>query len=412
MENKFNDAKKQLADAAKLLDIDKKIVKILSEPKRVLEDDIPVKTGAGDTTYFNAYRVQHNDVLGPFKGGIRFHPDVSLEEVNALAMLMTWKCSLLGLPFGGAKGGVIVDPKKLSAKELEYLSRGYVESFADFLGPDKDIPAPDVYTNPQVMSWMLDEYEKITKSHSPGAFTGKPVELGGIKIREESTGLGGFFVVNAAAKQLKLKPKSTTVAIQGFGNAGFNIARFLHEAGYRIVAVSDSKGAIYNASGLNPANMRQCKLEKGKVRECSKGTVITNEELLELDVDVLVPAALSNQITAKNANNVKARLVVELANRPVSSDADLVLNQKKITVIPDILANAGGVCGSHLEWVQNSYGYYWSYTETYAKLKEMMTVAIEKTFKVSTDKNASMRDAAYLIAVDKVAKAIKLRGGF
>ncbi len=419
MENHLISAMKQLEAAVRALGLDGKLLKALSEPKRVLEDDIPVKMDDGGTKYFNAYRVQHNDALGPFKGGIRFHPEVSLDEVKVLAMWMTWKCSLLNLPFGGAKGGIIVDTKKTSLHELEEMSRGYVRSFAEFLGPLKDIPAPDVYTNPKIMAWMLDEYESIVKHHSHAAFTGKPLEVGGIKIREEATGLGGFFIADSAARRLKMNPRSTTVAIQGFGNVGFNAAAFFHKAGYKVVAVSDSHGGIYNPSGFDPASLMSCKLEKGKVSECHLlGSVsdkdqsrnVTNEALLELDVDILVPAALSGQISEKNADSVKARLVVELANGPVDSNADLVLNEKGIMVVPDILANAGGVTASYFEWVQNNYGFYWSYTETLNRLKEMMSSAFERTFSKASEKGISIREAAYVLAVDRVARAMVIRG--
>lgn len=409
------EAKKQLSSAAKMLGIDSKILSALSEPVRVLSDDIPVKLENGSVQDFNAYRVQHNDALGPFKGGIRFHPEVNLDEVKALAMWMTWKCALMNLPFGGAKGGVIVEPKKLSGRELEALSRGYVQSFGEFLGPDKDVPAPDVYTNAQVMSWMLDEFEKLKKRHSPGAFTGKPLELGGIRIRDESTGLGGFFVIEACARRFGLKPRSTSVAIQGFGNVGFNIAGFLHEAGFKVVALSDSSGAVYSKAGFSPADMMKCKTAKGKIAECyatgsGSGTAISNEELLELDVDVLIPAALSGQITSKNADDVKARLVVEMANGPLTNDADRILGEKKAVVVPDILANAGGVTGSYFEWVQNNYGYYWSYTESFERLKELMSSAVERVFSASSEKKTNLRDAAYMLAVSRVARAVELRG--
>ena len=413
------EAKKQLSSAVKMLGVDRKVLSVLSEPERVLSDDIPVKLENGSIQDFNAYRVQHNDALGPFKGGIRFHPEVSLDEVKALAMWMTWKCSLMNLPFGGAKGGVIVEPKKLSGRELEALSRGYVQSFGEFLGPDKDIPAPDVYTNAQVMSWMLDEFEKLKKRHCPGAFTGKPLELGGIRIRDESTGLGGFFVIEACAKRFGFKPKSTTVAVQGFGNVGFNIAGFLHSAGFKVVALSDSSGAVYSRVGFSPAEMMKCKTAKGKIAECyaagsvvgkGAGKAISNEELLELDVDILIPAALSGQVTSKNAGDVRAKLVVEMANGPLTNDADRILGEKKAVVVPDILANAGGVTGSYFEWVQNNYGYYWSYTESFERLKELMSSALERVFKASVEKKISLRDAAYMLAVSRVAKAVELRG--
>ncbi len=410
MASYLTSSKTHLESAAKILNMDENRLKELSEPKRILEDDIAVKMDAGDTKNFNAYRVQHNDALGPFKGGIRFHPDVNIDEVKALAMGMTWKCSLMGLPFGGAKGGIIVNPKELSARELEQLSRGYVRSFAEFIGPSKDIPAPDVYTNPKIMAWMLDEYESIVKRHAPGTFTGKPLELGGISLRDEATGLGGFFVGDAAAKKLKMSPKSTTVAVQGFGNVGFNAAKFFHDAGYKVVAVSDSKGAIYDKSGLNPSEVMKGKFEKGSVSETWIGKQISNEELLELDADMLVPAAMNDQITDKNADGVKAKLIVELANGPVNSSAEKALKEKGVTLVPDILANAGGVTVSYFEWVQNSYGYYWSHEEALGKLKVIMNFAFERAFSEAEKRKLTIREAAYVLAVDRVAKAMVLRG--
>ncbi len=418
--NPFDSARKQLKIASDILKLDRKTFAALSQAKRELSDDIPVRMNDGSTQNFNSLRVQHNDALGPFKGGIRFSPQVSMDEVRALAMWMTWKTSLAGLPFGGAKGGVICDPKKFSKDELERLSRGYVQQFVEYIGPDKDIPAPDVYTNAQVMAWMLDEYEKLTGHHAPAAFTGKPVELGGIGARESATGYGGFVAVQQVAKLLKLKPKSTAVAIQGFGNVGHNAAQFLYDAGYKVVALSDSQGAIYNKKGLNPAAAMTCKIEKGKIAECyylgsvvngSKSGVISNEELLELDVDMLIPAALENQITAKNANSIKAKVVVELANGPTTPEADKVLHEKNVTVVPDTLANSGGVIGSYFEWVQNNYGYYWADDEVHDKLGKIVASAFGKVVAKSEEHNVNMRTGAYLLAVHRVARAIELRGG-
>ena len=417
--NPVESAQKQLKIAEDILQIDKRIVEKLSEPKRELSDSISVRMDDGSQQDFAAFRIQHNDALGPFKGGIRFSPQVSMDEVNALAMWMTWKSALVGTPFGGAKGGVICDPKKFSARELERLSRGYVQKFSDYLGPHQDVPAPDMYTNAQIMAWMLDEYESIKGKHSPGAFTGKPVELGGIGSRESSTGFGGAVAVQEVAKLLNLKPKSTTVAIQGFGNVGHHLAEQLFDLGYRIVAVSDSHGAIHNEHGLKPASVMTCKMEKGKIADCyargsvvddTKSQVITNEELLELDADILVPAALENQITGKNANDIKAKVVVELANGPTTPEADTVLRQKKITVVPDVLANAGGVIGSYFEWIQNSYGYYWPDDEVFDKLSKLLTTAFNKAVQKSMEHDVDLRTGAYLLAVDKVARAIKLRG--
>lgn len=418
--NPLDSARKQLLAAAAILKIEPKVLAVLSEPRNELTDDIPVKMDDGETEYFNSFRIQHNDALGPYKGGIRFGPDVSVDEVKALAMWMTWKTALVGVPFGGAKGGIICDPKRFSQAELERLSRGYVQQFVDSIGPHKDIPAPDMYTNAQIMAWMLDEYEKLTGRHAPSAFTGKPVELGGIGSRESATGYGGFVAVQQVAKLLKLKPKSTTVAIQGFGNVGHNAAQFLFDAGYRIVALSDSKGAIYNKKGLNPAAAMACKLEKGMIAQCyyagsvvngSKSGVLKNEELLELGVDILMPAALESQITAKNANSIKAKVVVELANGPTTPEADKILRQKKITVVPDVLANAGGVIASYFEWVQNNYGYYWTDDEVHDKLSKLVAAAFAKAVAKSREHNVDIRTGAYLLAVSKVARAIELRGG-
>lgn len=418
--NPYESAKKQLKAAADILGIERRTYAVLSQPKRELTDDIPVKMDDGTTPNFNSFRVQHNDALGPFKGGIRFGQQVSMEEVKALAMWMTWKSALVGIPFGGAKGGIICDPKRFSAKELERLSRGYVQQFVDYMGPDKDVPAPDMYTNAQVMAWMLDEYEKLTGHHAPGAFTGKPLELGGIGARESATGYGGAVAVHEVAKLLKLKPKSTTVAIQGFGNVGHNTAELLYEQGYNIVALSDSKGGIHNKKGLNPSAAMTCKLEKGMIAECyyagsvvggSKADVISNEELLELDVDILIPAALENQITAKNVGNVKARVVVELANGPTTPDADKVLFERGIPVIPDVLANSGGVIASYFEWVQNNYGFYWADSEVNEKLSKLVSSAFGKMAAKSDEHKVDMRTGAYLLAVSRVAKAIELRGG-
>ncbi|MBI2144622.1 Glu/Leu/Phe/Val dehydrogenase [Candidatus Woesearchaeota archaeon] len=418
--NPFESARKQLKAAADILKIDKDVLNALSQPKRELIDDIPVRMDDGSTQNFTAFRVQHNDALGPFKGGIRFSTQVSLDEVKALAMWMTWKTSLAGIPFGGAKGGIACDPKKFSVKELERLSRGYVQQFVEYVGPDNDIPAPDMYTNAQIMAWMLDEYEKLTGHHAPGAFTGKPVELGGIPTRESATGYGGAVVVQQTAKLLKLKPSSTTVAIQGFGNVGHYAAQFLFDAGFKIVALSDSHGAIHNKSGLNPAAVMACKLEKGKIAECylagsvvngSRSGVITNEELLELDVDVLIPAALENQITSRNASRIKAKVVVELANGPTTPDADKVLYERKIPVVPDTLANSGGVIGSYFEWVQNNYGYYWADDEVHDKLSKIMANAFSKVVAKSKEHGVDMRTGAYLLAVHRVANAMELRGG-
>ena len=412
MENNLSTAKKHLAGAAEFLGLDDQMFKRISEPDHVLQVEVSVKMDEGGAKHFSAYRVQHNDALGPYKGGIRFHPEVNLDEVRALAMWMTWKTSLMQLPFGGAKGGVVVDPKRLSERELEALSRAFVDGFAEHLGPCNDIPAPDVYTNAKVMGWMLDQYEKVVKRHAPAAFTGKPIELGGLRIRDVATGLGGFFVADAAASKLGMKPEKTTVAVQGFGNAGFNVAKFLNEKGYRIVAISDSSGGVFSDKGLCPESVMEHKLESGGVsgyagKEISE---ITNGELLELDSDVLVPAALSDQITTGNADGVKARLVVELANGPVTHGAEAVLNEKNVLMVPDILANAGGVTASYFEWAQNNYGYRWSGSDSRVRLREFMERAFGNSASKAEKESLTLREAAYLIAVDRVVRAVEFRG--
>ncbi len=412
--NPFINTTKQLENAAELLSLNKSVLEILKNPKRILEVSIPVEMDSGEIKVFKGYRSQYNDALGPFKGGIRFHPKVNLSEVKALSAWMTWKCAVVGLPLGGGKGGVIVDPKKLSNKEIEKLSRGYVQALKDFIGPEKDIPAPDVYTNPQIMAWMMDEFSKIKGYNVPGIVTGKPFEIGGARGRGFSTAQGGIYVLEKAVKMLRLDSKKTTVAIQGFGNAGSFMAKILSALGYNVVAVSDSRGGVTisaKQSCLDIKKIIKFKKETGSVVGFPEAKTITNEQLLKLDVDVLVPAALENVITEENAGQIKAKLIIELANGPVTPEADAKLEKKGIVVIPDILANAGGVIVSYFEWVQNLQNYYWSERENISKLK----IIIEKSFdEVWTKKGCldiSTRLAAYVLAVEKVAKAEELRRG-
>ena len=425
--NPFTNATKQLENAAELLNLNKNVLEILKNPKRVLEVSIPVEMDSGEIKVFKGYRSQYNDALGPFKGGIRFHPKVNLSEVKALSAWMTWKCAVVGLPLGGGKGGVIVDPKKMSDKEIEKLSRGYIQALKDFIGPEKDIPAPDVYTNPRIMAWMMDEFSKIKGYNVPGVVTGKPLEVGGVRGRSFSTAQGGIYVLEKAVKKLKLNSKKTTVAIQGFGNAGSFTARILSALGYNIIAVSDSKGGIelskksvksvkskVESQKLDCLNIKEVvkfKKKTGSVVGFPGTKTITNEHLLKLDVDILVPAALENVITEKNAGQIKAKLIVELANGPITPEADTKLEKRGVVVIPDILANAGGVIVSYFEWVQNLQNYYWSERENIGKLKTI----IEKSFDEVWDKkgclNISMRLAAYVLAVEKVAKAEEVRRG-
>ena len=420
--NPFINATRQLENAAKLLDLDKNVLEILKNPKRVLEVSIPVKMDSGEIKVFKGFRSQYNDALGPFKGGIRFHPKVNLSEVKALSAWMTWKCAVVGLPLGGGKGGVIVDSKKLSSNELEKLSRGYVRALKDFIGPEKDIPAPDVYTTPQIMAWMMDEFSKIKGYNVLGVVTGKPIEIGGVRGRSFSTAQGGIYVLEKVVRKLKMNSEKTTVAIQGFGNAGSFMAEILNALGYNIIAVSDSRGGIelsqksikskVKSQKYNFLDIRKIikfKKETGSVIGFPETETITNEQLLKLDVDILIPAALENVITEKNVGDIKAKLIIELANGPITSEADFELEKKGVIVIPDILANAGGVIVSYFEWVQNLQNYYWTERENISKLKSIIEKSFDEVWAKKKCLNVSVRLAAYILAVERVAKAEKLR---
>ncbi|MBW2985686.1 Glu/Leu/Phe/Val dehydrogenase [Candidatus Woesearchaeota archaeon] len=402
----LKNAQAQLKEAAKILNLDKNIYEILKQPQLILEVNIPVKMDDGNIKIFKGFRAQHNNIRGPTKGGIRFHPDVTKEEIMALSMWMTWKCAAVNIPYGGAKGGVIVDPKKLSEKELEQLSRNYIKAIKPIIGPNKDIPAPDVYTNPKIMAWMVDEFSRLEGTPSPAAITGKPLELGGSHGREFSTAQGGVYVLNEAVKKLKLKPKETTVAIQGYGNAGYFAAKFLHNQNYKIVALSDSSGAIYSEEGINPELLLAYKKKKGYVKNFPSTKNITNTKLLELDVDVLIPAALENQITKKNASNINAKIILELANGPTTPNADKILFNNKVIVIPDILANAGGVVVSYFEWMQNLTNCYWREEEVIKKLKKIMINAFNKIYEIQKKHKTDMRMATYILAISRVTKSI------
>jgi len=391
--NPYQNAVKQLETVAKYINLQGRTLEELKCPKRVIKADLRVKMDDGKIKTFKAFRLQHNDAVGPYKGGIRFHPNVSEDEVKALSMWMTWKCSVVGIPYGGAKGGVICDPKTMSEAELERLSRAYIQAIAKYIGPFKDVPAPDVNTTPQIMAWMVDEYEKIAGKHEPGVITGKPVEVGGSLGRTEATGLGGFYVLEQLRKVRNL-PQNITIAVQGVGNVGYWFIEFAKKAGYRVVAWSNSKGGEY------------------------KGKKITNEQLLELPVDILVPAALENQITKDNAGKIKAKYIIEMANGPVTPEADEILHRRGIISIPDVLANAGGVTVSYFEWCQNNMGYYWGKDEVFSKLKVIMDKAFGEVWKIYANakrktKNEKLtpRMAAYILAVGRVVKAMKMRGG-
>ena len=404
--NPYHSALAQFRQAAGILKLRNDLVESLSTPERLIQAKVEINAG-GEIKQFQAYRVQHSTARGPAKGGIRYHPNVDLDEVKALAMWMTWKCAVMDIPYGGAKGGVAVDAKALSEKGLEAISRGFVRVMHPILGPEKDIPAPDVYTDARTMGWMSDEYNKINGKKMPAAFTGKPIEMGGSKGRETATSLGGIFVLEEALKKLKTKTK--TVAVQGFGNVGGNAAKILATKGYKVVAVSDSSGGIYNKTGLDIEKVERHKSDTGGVKGFRGAANITNDELLELDAAVLIPAALENQITGKNANNIKAGIILELANGPTTPEADRILNEKKITVIPDILANAGGVTVSYFEWLQNKAENYWSEEAVNKKLGGMMSKAFKEVFETSQKHKTGLRTAAHILAVKRVSEALKAR---
>ncbi len=415
----FDDAKARLKDALQYATISEDVIERLKAPKSTLIVSIPVRMDNGELKVFTGYRVRYDDTRGPTKGGIRYHPNVNLEEVESLAFWMTFKCAVANLPFGGGKGGIAVDPKSLSRFELERLSRGYIDAIADFIGPDIDIPAPDVYTNQMIMGWMFDQYNIIQRKQVPAVITGKPLSMGGSLGRDAATGLGGYFVIKTLLPKLKLAKKKLTVAVQGFGNVGAHIAEILSNHGFNVVAVSDSKGGIYSPKGLDIKSVRQYKEStkdlkavycQGTVCNIMPAKTVTNEQLLTLPVDILIPAALENQITANNARKIKAKLIVEFANGPTTPEADEILHRRKITVIPDILANAGGVTVSYFEWVQNRLGMYWTLEQVNTKLEEMMTQETEHVYRIAQKNNISLRTAAYVHALNRIAEAINARG--
>jgi len=400
----------QLKLASKKLDLDVGMHKMLCQPKRSITVSIDVRMDNGSVGVFTGIRVQHWDARGPFKGGMRYYPGITLDEVTALAMLMTWKCAIADIPFGGAKGGICVDTKKLSKHELERLTRRYVSLIAEYLGPQKDIPAPDMYTDAQTMSWIMDTYSQLKGYRIPESATGKPVEIGGSWGRIEATGRGVIHCVKQAAANNGLKLKGASVAIQGFGNVGYNAAVAAREIGCKIVAVSDSTGGIYCEGGLNPENVLSHKEKNKSVQNFEGCKDITNEELLELPCDVLIPAALENQITCKNADKIKARMVAEAANGPTTPDADRVLYEKEICLIPDILANSGGVTVSYFEWVQNLSREQWSLELVNQKLEAKMSKAFNDVEAIVAKEESDMRTGALMLGVGRVANAIKTLG--
>lgn len=404
----YLDNLKRAGDALGLSDAD---LDKLGSPQNIIQTDLKIDTKFGSET-FPAYRVQFNNARGPFKGGIRFHPNADLDEVKALAALMAVKCAVVGIPLGGAKGGVTIDPKKYDAVDLEQVARAWARAMAPHIGANKDIPAPDVYTNPQTMVHILDEYEKIVGHEEFGVITGKPLELGGSLGRNIATAQGGIFVLTELLQNMSLTPENMRVAVQGFGNAGYTAASILHKLKYKIVAVSDSSGGIYSADGLDPEELNRFKEEGKSFKDFSKDGFksITNEELLVSDCDILVPAALDNQITGANAGDIKAKVILELANGPTTPEADAILFKNSVSLIPDVLANAGGVTVSYFEWVQNRSGDRWKEEEVEKKLKDIMTESFKATYALAKEKNIDMRLAAFSLGVKRIADAMRLRG--
>jgi glutamate dehydrogenase (NAD(P)+) len=408
--NPWHVAQRQFDLAADKLDLDPGLRRVLREPRRELTVHFPVKMDDGSVEVFTGYRVQHNLGRGPAKGGIRYHQDVTLDEVKALAMWMTWKCAVVGIPYGGGKGGVVVDPKKLSRRELEGLTRRFATEIEVLIGPERDIPAPDVNTNAQTMAWIMDTYSMHQGYTVPGVVTGKPVSLGGSEGRNEATARGCVFTVMEAAQHLGIDLTRARVAIQGFGNAGSIGASLIAAEGATVVAVSDSSGGIHAPDGLDVARVQGWKAEHGTVRGFPGASAITNPELLEVDCDILIPAALENQITERNAERVRARVVAEAANGPTTPEADEILHRRGVYLIPDILCNAGGVTVSYFEWVQDLNRDHWSEAAVNAKLKEIMVRSFDETLAIAKREDVNMRMGAYLLAVERVASATSMRG--
>ncbi len=407
--NPFKSAMQQLSDAAKILGLDPNILKVLQKPTRILSVSIPLRMDNGEVKVFDGFRVQYNDARGPYKGGLRFHPQVNMDEVKALAFWMSIKNAVVNVPYGGGKGGIAVDPKTLSTKELERLSRKFIDLIYKDIGPQTDVPAPDVNTTPQIMGWMVDEYSKLVGKFTPAVITGKPLSMGGSQGREEATGFGGVEILKLAAAEAGLK-KGATLAVQGFGNVGSFFAELATKEGFKLVAVSDSKGGVYNAKGLDVNMLVEHKKALGSFANFPGATQVTNEKLLELPVDVLVPAALENVLHKSNAKKVKAKLIIEMANGPTTPEADIIFAKKGVWVIPDVLSNSGGVATSYLEWVQNLSGYSWSKEEVLEKLTVYMTEAWKNVIKVTEEHQTDFRNAAFILAINRIAQSMRDRG--
>ena len=408
----FANALKQLKQAASYAKIPSAIIEQLKKPERILQFSFPVTMDNSEVRVFEGYRVQYSSARGPYKGGLRYHPQTNLDEVKALAFWMAVKCAVVGIPLGGAKGGITVDPKKLSEAELEKLTRAFTRKLAPFIGPEQDVPAPDVNTTPQIMAWVRDEYERVVGKKVPGVVTGKPLNFGGSQGRTPATAQGGMYVLEELIGKLKLKTKQITVAVQGMGNVGGIMAQLLHQAGYHVVAMSDSKGGIYNPKGLDVPAVERFKKQTGSLKNFPGAKPVTNAQLLELPVTILIPAALENQITGKNAGRIKAKVVFELANGPTTPEADVKLAKRKIIIVPDVLANAGGVTVSYFELVQNIQQYYWNEGEVIAKLKPIMVTAFRQIWQRAEQLKVPLRTAAYVIALERIGQAIEARGKY
>ncbi|WP_430179784.1 Glu/Leu/Phe/Val family dehydrogenase [Peribacillus simplex] len=405
----FESTQVVIKEALEKLGYSEEVFELLKEPLRMLTVRIPIKMDDNTTKIFTGYRAQHNDAVGPTKGGIRFHPEVDEEEVKALSMWMSLKCGIVNLPYGGGKGGIICDPRQMSIGELERLSRGYVRAISQIVGPTKDIPAPDVYTNSQIMAWMMDEYSRIREHDSPGFITGKPLVLGGSHGREKATAQGVTICIEEAAKRKGIELKGARIIVQGFGNAGSFLAKFMHDAGAKVIGISDAYGAIYNQDGLDIDYLLDKRDSFGTVTTLFDNK-ITNQELLEQDCDILVPAAISNQITKENAHLIKARIVVEAANGPTTLEATKILTERNVLLVPDVLASSGGVTVSYFEWVQNNQGYYWEDEEVQTKLKALLVNSFNQVYEMSETRKVNMRLAAYMVGVRKMAEASIFRG--
>lgn len=409
--NPFEVALKQLDEAAKLIKLDKGLHQVLASPKRVLTVSLPVKMDKGEIRVFTGYRSQHNDARGPYKGGIRYHPQVTIDEVKALSMWMTWKCAVADIPYGGGKGGIICNPKEMSDGELERMTRRYAYAIADIIGPHTDIPAPDVYTGGKEMAWIMDTYSALKGNFvQPEIITGKPLAIGGSLGRNEATGRGLGFTVREAAKKLKINMRTATVAVEGFGNAGQFASQFVEEQGAKVIAASDSRGGVYNKTGMEVAALRKHKERTGSVVGFPGAKSMSNEELLETECTILIPAALENQITGKNAGKVKAKIMAEAANGPTTPEADDILYRNKILIIPDILANGGGVTVSYFEWLQNLRRDYWTEAEVNERLDKNITKAFLDVYDTHEKYSVNMRNASTVLAVNRVVEAVKIRG--